>query len=130
MTDQQRETIAPERPDEPDPAPSAPWDHLATGGGGARPADDEFDGGRSGVSPEFPGPPDEAGGPDGPPHAPQDDRLETVTQSPSHDPGSTAVDDRETDQAIGAGHQAAENLDRPIEREHVAAPNQGFRVGG
>jgi hypothetical protein len=86
----------------------------------SRPDGDEFDGSRGGVTPEFPG--DERPAPDGAP--------ETEIPPPADDPGAAAVDDHVAGAPAATGHQSVENLDRGVEREHLNAPNQGFRPGG
>jgi hypothetical protein len=118
MTDEQRSPAARDLPDSPDPSPTVPIDpdpeeYL-------QPDGDEFDGGRGGVAPEFPG--DERPAPDGVP--------ESDVPPPPDDPGAAAVDDHVAGQPGEPGHQPVDNLDRGVEREHLNAPNQGFRPGG
>jgi hypothetical protein len=123
MTNDQRRPDAIEPPDGPEGAPANP----ASPGGEefSRPGGDEFDGGRGGVAPEFPGSPDERGAPDGPPDGPGTD----VPDAPD-DPGASALDEHVARQPGGPDQLSVENLDGTIDRDRLSAPNQGFRTGG
>ena len=117
MTDEQRpiDPMSPDAPDVPRAVPVDPDQDEYS-----RPDGDEFDGGRGGVAPEFPG--DERPAPDGVP--------ESDVPPPPDDPGAAAVDDHVAGQAGEPGHQPIDNLDPGVEGEHLNAPNQGFRPGG
>jgi hypothetical protein len=123
MRDHDRPFATPEAPDVPggsprrleDPGQGYPWQDEFS-----RPGGDEFDGGRGGVSPEYPG--DERAAPDG---APASD----VT-APPDDPGVAAVDDHVAGAPNDLGNPPLEGLDPGVERERLNPPNQGFRPGG
>jgi hypothetical protein len=124
MTDEQRPPLDPASPDGPDAPTAEPRDPGQEEF--SSPDGDEFDGGRGGVTPEFPG--DERPAPDGAPA--------TDIPAPPDDPGAVAVDDHAAGEPGDLGHQAAGGPDPAADREHLVdreplnAPNQGFRPGG